>query len=107
MALFGRPTAQDEQRAQAWQAWLRQRNPLAIASLVLGIFSLIEFGAILIFGIAGIAAGIIALRQLRAAQRGTDSPPQGHRLAWTGIVLSIVSLIVAAVLYFVLARHPH
>jgi hypothetical protein len=97
MPLFGRPSAEDQARADAWRDWLRNRNPFAIASLVLGLFSLIEFGALLIFGVAGLGLGIVALRQLSPADA---SPPLGRRLAWTGIALSIVSLAIAAVLYF-------
>jgi len=67
MALFGRPTAEDDRKAQEWAEWFAQRNPLAIASLVLGVFSLIEFGALIVFGIAGIALGIVALVQLARA----------------------------------------
>jgi hypothetical protein len=116
MALFGRQTVEDQQRAEAWRDWLRSRNPLAIASLVLGIFSLIEFGALVIFGIAGIVLGVMALGQLRRAgedggavvEREEDSAPpvaqvHGHRLAWAGILLSALSLIIAAVLYLL----PH
>ena len=98
MALFGRPSAEDDQRAQAWRDWVHQRNPLAIASTVLGIFSFIEFGQFLLFGIAGIVLGIIALRQLRRRAADEASPGFGHRLAWTGIVLSAVSLVIAIVL---------
>jgi hypothetical protein len=64
MALFGRETEQDKQRAQDYARWLQAQNPWAIASLVLGIFSLIEFGVLGVFGIGSIAAGIVALRQL-------------------------------------------
>jgi len=96
MALFGRETEREEQRAQAYAQWLHQRNPLAIASLVLGIFSFIEMGALIVFGIGGIVTGAIALKQLN----GPSAPqPYGHRLAWSGIVLSAVSLVVAASLY--------
>jgi hypothetical protein len=101
MPLFGRPSAEDQHRADAWRDRLRNRNPLAIASLVLGIFSLIEFGALLVFGVAGIALGITALRQLSSE---SASPPLGKRLAWTGIALSVVSLAIAAVMYL-LPRH--
>jgi hypothetical protein len=130
MPLFGRPSADDQRRAEAWRDWLRSRNPLAIASLVLGIFSLIEFGALLVFGIAGIALGVAALIQLRRAAAERPAPAavpetsastpaiepnpyeapdldipriHGHRLAWTGIGLSILSLAAAAYMY--LAPH--
>jgi len=95
--LFGRTSERDEQRAIAYHDWLQQRNPLAIASLVLGVFSLVELGALVIPGIAGIVLGVMSLVQLRQ----TDAArPRGHGLAYGGIVLSLVSLIIAAFLYF-------
>ena len=98
MALLGRPSAEDEKRAAAWRDWVRNRNPLAIASLVLGIFSFIEFGALLVFGFAGIVLGVMGLRQLHRQAGDIAGAPFGHRLAWAGIVLSAVSLVIAIVL---------
>jgi hypothetical protein len=94
--LFGRTSERDEQRAIEYRDWLSQRNPLAIASLVLGVFSLVEFGALVIPGVASIVLGIMSLIQLR---RGDTLRPRGHRLAYAGIVLSVVSLVFAAFLY--------
>jgi hypothetical protein len=99
MPLFGRETEQSQQRAAEYARWVQQRNPFAIVSLLLGVFSLIEFGALVIFGIASIVLGIIALKQLSGEK---PAQPQGHRLAWSGIILSAISLICAAVLYL----HP-
>jgi len=101
MPLFGRPTRQDELKAQAYARWVQQRNPFAIASMVLGVFSLIEFGVLLIFGIASIALGTVALRQLaKCDPSDSAAKTRGHRLAWGGIVLSVISLVLAAILYF-------
>ena len=98
MALFGRPSKRDEQRAIEYRDWLQTRHPFAIASFILGVISIIEFGVLLVFGIAGIVLGALALVQLRA---GTAVAPKihGHRLAWTGIALSAVSLVLAAIVY--------
>jgi hypothetical protein len=104
MALFGRPSEQDNARAAAWGDWARARHPLAIASLVLGIFSLIEFGALPIFSVAGLVLGGMALRQLAARAGNPTAPRLGHRLAWTGLALSAASLALGAVL--LLHRHP-
>ena len=89
-------TQKDIDRGEAWGKWVQARNPYAIGSLVLGIFSIIEFGAIFVFGIAGIVTGIMAIKKLKAATG--DDPQLGGRLAWTGIVLSAISLIIGGIL---------
>src|SRR3954471_20844917 len=93
---FGRTSPRDERRAIAYRDWLGQRNPLAIASLVLGVFSLVELGALVIPGVASIVLGVVSLVQLR---RANPTCSRGHGLAWAGISLSVVSLIIAAFLY--------
>jgi hypothetical protein len=94
MALFGRETEQDQQRAEQWAHWIRQRNPYAIASLVLGVFSLIELGFTVVIGVAGFVLGIVALKQLSRPQ---PAQPLGHRLAWAGIITSVLSLLIFAI----------
>ncbi len=98
MPLFGRPTPRDDARAETYRAWLSARDPFAIASLVLGLFSLIEFGVIPVFGIAGTVLGIHALRRLKA--RADPARPHGHYLAYTGIATSIVSLLIAVLFVY-------
>src|SRR5436853_859203 len=101
MPLFGRPSAEDDRKAQEWAEWFAQRNPLAIASLVLGVFSFVEFGALIIFGVAGIILGIVALVQLsrrgRFSDHGSIERTKGRALAWFGIALSVASLVIAAI----------
>jgi maltodextrin utilization protein YvdJ len=107
MALFGRPTQEDERKAQAYARWMQQRNPFAIASMVLGVFSLVEFGVLIIFGVGSIVLGIIALKQLaRVDASKPDARRRGARLAWGGIALSTVSLVFAAILYLQHRGHP-
>jgi hypothetical protein len=96
MALFGRPTPREEAKALAYRQWMEARNPWAVASLVLGVFSFIEMGVLFVLGVGGIVAGVVALRQLA---RPVDAPRHGKRLAWAGITLSTCSLVVAMLLY--------
>ena len=57
-----------------------------------------EFGALVIPGIGGAVVGVIALRQL--ARSAPDSPrTEGRGIAWGGIVTSVLSLVIAAVIY--------
>lgn len=97
MALFGRPSEQDEARAAAYRDWLLRRNPYAIASTVLGVFSLTHLGALWVDGFAAIVLGVIALRQL---SRGDGAgPTEGRGLAWLGMVTAALSICIAIVLY--------
>ena len=109
MALFGRPSERDDARAATWAAWFQRQNPYALASLPLSVFSLTHAGTLFVDEIAGVALGVVALRQLsRARGQGADgvSEPKtdGHWLAWGGIVVGLLSLALAVVIYFVL---PH
>lgn len=131
MALFGRPSAGDDQRARDWRDWLRRRNPLAVASFVLGCLSLTHAGLLLVDAVAAIVLGVVALNQLSRATapagfevaatpgeparpepghetRSDDSPlpkTHGRRLAWAGITLSSLSLAAAVVIYVAPWRH--
>ena len=102
MPLFGRPTAEDDQRAAAWRDWMQQRNPFAIASLAVGIFSLIEAGVIPIFSVGAVVLGCIAISQLN---RASDSRPLGRRLALAGISLGVISIAISVYIYTYPLRH--
>lgn len=93
MALFGRESARDEQRAQAYREWFIRQHPLALASAALSIFSLTHFGTLWFDEILGILLGVIAIRQSRRL------PDKSVKLAWLGIVIGVISLICAVVIY--------
>ena len=89
---FGRPTPRDDERASAYRDWIQQRHPLAIASIVLGIFSMLEFGTIPVFSLAAIVLGILALKSSPPEKGPENGPLLGRRLAVTGIVLGTISV---------------
>ncbi len=101
MALFGRENEKDQQRAERMRDWAQRQNGFAIASVVLGAISLIEFGVLLVFGVAGIVTGVIALRQLA---NPVEPRVEGKKLAWIGIACSVLSLAIETVLY---TMKPH
>jgi hypothetical protein len=98
MALFGRPTPQDEIRAANYREWLVRRDPFAIASLVLGVFSLTHLGTLLIDGIAAIVLGAAAIARISLGR--DPQRPHGTGLAVIGIVTAAASLVLAAALYW-------
>jgi hypothetical protein len=93
MALFGRETAQDQQREQAWREWFQRQHPFALTALVLTVFSLTHLGTLFADEIAGIVLGVLAIR---AVHRG-DS--RSAKIAYAAIAIGLVSLSVAIVLY--------
>ena len=107
MALFGRESERDQARAAGYAAWFARQQPLALPSLLLSAFSLTHLGTLWVDEILGIALGVVALLRIDKARRqpaDPDDPPrtEGHWLAWGGIVLGVISLGLAAVIYFVL-----
>src|SRR3954470_389673 len=113
MALFGRPTEKDDAREAAYRQWFARQHPLALASLLLSLFSLTHFGTLIVDEAVGIAFGVAVLLQTGWARpdfvghREGDRPPRGGRgLAWAGIAVGMLSLSCAMVVYFVLKpRH--
>ncbi|HYO10024.1 MAG TPA: DUF4190 domain-containing protein [Tepidisphaeraceae bacterium] len=94
MAFFGRESARDRQRVEAYREWFVRQHPLALASAVLSVFSLTHFGTLWVDEIAGIVLGAIAIRSVR--RTGGRSKVW---LAYVGIVAGVLSLILAIVLY--------
>ena len=76
--------------------WLQRQNGYAVASLVLGIFSLIELGVIPLFSLGAVVTGIIGLKQLRSPE---GERTQGKKLATAGLILGVISLVIGITLY--------
>ena len=93
MALFGRETARDEQKVEAYRLWFTRQHPFALASAALSVFSLTHFGTLFADEIAGIALGAIAIRIVR---RGDA---RSAKLAYVGVAVGAFSLICAIAIY--------
>ena len=111
MAFLGRPSERDETRAANYAAWFARQHPLALPSLLLSAFSLTHLGTLWVDEILGIALGVVALVQIgraRASAPGheADALPrtEGRWLAWGGVVVGVLSLVLAVLIYFVLPR---
>lgn len=94
MALFGRETAADQRRAEAWRAWFLRQHPFALVSLALAVFSLTHFGTLFVDEIVGIVLGLLAIR---ASRRGATG--KFVTLAYAGVVVGAISLVCAVVIY--------
>jgi len=93
MALFGRESARDRERIASYREWFQRQHPFALASAVLSIFSLTHFGTLFVDELLGIILGVLAIRSVQRDGRGHA------RLAYLGIVVGTISLLVAIVLY--------
>lgn len=110
MALFGRETVRNHARAANYASWFARQHPMALPSLLLSAFSLTHFGTLWIDTAAGIVLGVVALVQIRQARQGTPGrrnpgKTEGHWLAIGGILIGLVSVVLACVIYFVLPPH--
>ena len=94
MALFGRESVEDQERAEAWRQWFVRQHPLALASVVLSVFSLTHLGTLWVDEIAGILLGVLAIRSVKRTASG-----KSVMLAYIGIVTGVLSLICAVVVY--------
>ena len=94
MALFGRETARDEEKVEAYRLWFNRQHPLALASVALSIFSFAHFGTLFLDELAGIALGVIAIRAVR---RGDAT--RSAKLAYVGVAIGAISLVCAIVIY--------
>ena len=109
MPLFGRPSEKDDAREAAYRQWFARQHPLALASLLLSLFSLTHFGTLMVDEAVGIAFGVVALVQISAsaaAGEASQPPREGKWLARGGIAVGLISFACAMVIYFVLKpRH--
>ena len=99
MALFGRESAADRERAERVGAWVRARSPFSLVSVMFGLMGVLDcfFQVVpVVLGVAAIIAAALGLRQIRIR-------PQllGKRLSAAGITLGALALVLSAVVWTV------
>ncbi len=100
MALLGRDTEAQRQRAESVQAWVQARSPYALASAMLGLIAVVDALTLVIGAIAGLAAIAMAIRgfgDLRRLPGGF-----GRRLCYLGLGLGTLALTTSGLLWALL-----
>lgn len=97
MALFGRESDADAQRAQRVRDWVQRRSPFALVSGMLGVMAMLDsFTGVL--GVAlGAAAIVLAVRGLRDLKQRPHLV--GRRLCCTGLALGSVGVLVGVAIW--------
>ena len=100
MAIFGRPSAGDQRRAERIRAWARARSPFAVCSGLLGVLAVVDsFTGILGVGF-GVAAIVCAQRGLREIRERPGLA--GRRLCILGRVLGMVGIAIGVLVWALL-----
>ena len=106
MALFGRETHADRDRADRVRKWVQARTPYAMFSGLLGIVSVLDAFTLVIGLTAGAVAILLALMGLRDLKQRTSL--LGQRLCYAGMCLGAtgmgLSLVFWTVVYPMIAN---
>lgn len=100
MALLGRDTEAQRQRAESVQAWVQARSPYALASAMLGLIAVVDALTLLIGAIAGLAAIALAIRGFGDLRRRPGV--LGRRLCYLGLGLGTLALTTSGLLWALL-----
>jgi hypothetical protein len=104
MALFGRETAAEQQRAERIKAWVQARSPFALFSVMCGILAVFDFFTLVL----GVMLGIIAIVLAVLGRREIRRKPEllGAKLCLTGALLGTLGLCLS-LLFFIWSVWGH
>ena len=100
MALFGRETQADIERAERIKAWLGARSPYALFAMMFGLLSVVDSLTMIIGFISGIVAIILSF--LARSDIKANPGMLGLRLCNTALVLGILGVALSITVYFLL-----
>jgi hypothetical protein len=98
MAIFGRESATDLDRAEKVRLFVQSRNPKALISVMFGVLGALDFFTLVIgipLAITAIVLGVMGLRELKLKPEllGTGLCYTGITLGCLGLLLSMAFLI--------------
>lgn len=100
MALFGRESEADRQRAERVRQWVHARTPYALVGLACGLLAVVDSFTLVIglaAGLAAIVLGIVALKQIER-----QPALLGRRLALAAIVLGAAGIVLSLVMWLII-----
>ena len=100
MALFGRESEADRQRAERVRHWAQARTPYALVGLACGLLAVIDSFTLVIVIAAGVAAIVLGIVALKAIQRQPEL--LGRRLAVAAIVLGAFGVVLSLLMWLVI-----
>ena len=100
MAVLGRESAADQERAERVRLWVHSRSIPALLSVAAGAMARVDSVLVvvlaLIFGPAAIVLGVVGLRQI-----ARQPQLHGRRLCYLGITLGCLAMVVSVVMWLV------
>ncbi len=100
MALFGRESDADRQRAERVRSWIRARTPFSLFSCLFGIVSVLDAFTLVIGLSAGVVAIVLAVLGLRDLREQPDL--RGRRLCYAGIALGLAGVAMSVIMWTVI-----
>lgn len=96
MAMFGRESERDKQRAERVRSWVHARSPYAVVAPLMAALALVDICTPigLVLGPVSIVVGVLGLRDLRRRPELV-----GHRLCYAAIIGGAVASLLAAALW--------
>lgn len=98
MAMFGRETEADRDRAERIRDWAQARSPFALASMLFGLVALLDAFTLVI----GLGAGVLALAMgaMGLVDLGKRPHLLGGRLCKTGMMLGGLGLMASGAIWW-------
>ena len=97
MALFGKESQADSQRARRVKQWAQERTPTSLFAMMFGMMALVDAWTMVIGVMAGLAAIALGVRGQRELAHLPDK--RGRRLCQAGVVMGAAGLALSVIVW--------